>query len=283
MDSYYERRSPRLHKFDYSSENMYFVTICNYQRNCTFGRIINNNVGAGHAPSDSNVGAGFIPPSDDRTEGRINATPTLINEFSDILTLDSPGEMLFNDWGLIVKQTWEELPKYFPKITLYDFNIMPNHIHGLIQIEGSIGENYRKYQEQIKTFDTKLINSVENSSEETNEKTNVGEEHDINSINVGEGHAPPSIQSADGEACLAPTFTLGEGVAPKLMTIIGSFKSAVSKQIHETSSYQGQIWQRSFYDHIIWDDDDYKRIAGYIKFNPKVWDRDRNNPIRIKT
>lgn len=37
------------------------------------------------------------------------------------------------------------------------------------------------------------------------------------------------------------------------------------------------IWQRSFFDRIIRNEKEYLRIKEYIKNNPKMWDRDRNN------
>lgn len=40
----HKRRSIRLKDYDYSSENLYFITICSNQRECLFGRIIENNV-----------------------------------------------------------------------------------------------------------------------------------------------------------------------------------------------------------------------------------------------
>jgi putative transposase len=41
------------------------------------------------------------------------------------------------------------------------------------------------------------------------------------------------------------------------------------------------IWQRSYYEHIIRDTDDYNRIAGYIADNPRRWADDHNNPDNL--
>lgn len=38
------RKSLRLHNFDYSSNGMYFITICTYEKANLFGRIINGNI-----------------------------------------------------------------------------------------------------------------------------------------------------------------------------------------------------------------------------------------------
>lgn len=40
--------------------------------------------------------------------------------------------MLLNEFGQIVRQCWEDLPKHYPHVMLDAFVIMPNHIHGVI-------------------------------------------------------------------------------------------------------------------------------------------------------
>ena len=44
------------------------------------------------------------------------------------------GEMLLSDIGSIAYKLWCEIPQHFPYITLDEFIIMPNHIHGIIII-----------------------------------------------------------------------------------------------------------------------------------------------------
>ena len=39
--------------------------------------------------------------------------------------------------------------------------------------------------------------------------------------------------------------------------------------------FDGQVWQRSFYDHIIRNEDDYRTIWEYIENNPAKWTEDR--------
>ena len=53
--------------------------------------------------------------------------------------------------------------------------------------------------------------------------------------------------------------------APTVSTIIGSMKRWVSKQVGEP------IWQKSFYDHVIRNQNDYNEIWEYIDNNPKKW------------
>jgi len=55
----------------------------------------------------------------------------------------------------------------------------------------------------------------------------------------------------------------------QIYDIIGRFKS------YTDSKYNGTLWQRSFYDHVIRDDNDYLKIWNYIDTNPAKWQEDK--------
>ena len=61
---------------------------------------------------------------------------------------------------------------------------------------------------------------------------------------------------------------------PSLNTVIGQYKSAVSKKIRETKPRM-EVWQRSFHDHIIRDQSRYETIWSYIDTNRHRWKDDR--------
>jgi putative transposase len=46
------------------------------------------------------------------------------------------GEMRLNDAGEIAQRGWEDIPRHFPLVELDAFVIMPNHVHGVIVIQG---------------------------------------------------------------------------------------------------------------------------------------------------
>ena len=82
--------------------------------------------------------------------------------------------------------------------------------------------------------------------------------HGIITINYVEtGHAPSLLQVK----------------GPTLGNIVGSFKSAVSKWAHK-NNYNNFHWQSRFYDHIIRNENDLRRIREYIKNNPLKWELD---------
>ena len=58
-----------------------------------------------------------------------------------------------------------------------------------------------------------------------------------------------------------------------LTQIIGQYKMAVSKEIHKIRS-DCKVWQRSFHDHIIRNQQAYEKIWLYIEGNPGKWEED---------
>ena len=58
-----------------------------------------------------------------------------------------------------------------------------------------------------------------------------------------------------------------------LGSIVGQFKSICTKRIRK-SGYEKFQWQPRFYDHIIRNENDLRRIREYIKNNPLRWELD---------
>lgn len=47
------------------------------------------------------------------------------------------GEMTQNKFGLVAQQMWDKLPTRFRNVELGAFVVMPNHIHGIIFLDGT--------------------------------------------------------------------------------------------------------------------------------------------------
>ncbi|MBD2168299.1 transposase [Calothrix membranacea FACHB-236] len=68
-------------------------------------------------------------------------------------------------------------------------------------------------------------------------------------------------------------------VRGSISTVIGSYKSVVSKSINIIWQTHGQsIWQRNFYEHIGRAEKSVDNIREYIANNPQRWDDDPENP-----
>ena len=64
-----------------------------------------------------------------------------------------------------------------------------------------------------------------------------------------------------------------QGETASLPTVIGQFKSYVTKQIRQ-SEPKCEVWQTSYHDHIIRDQKGYENIWLYIESNPANWEKD---------
>ena len=102
-----KRKPNRLQGYDYSTDNLYFVTSCAHNRICCFGDIVRTGhvmVGTGRDPS--------LPPT--------------FNQ-----------QMILNEYGTIAKKQWHWLGEQYPYVVLHEFVVMPNNIHGIIEINRS--------------------------------------------------------------------------------------------------------------------------------------------------
>ena len=114
--------------------------------------------------------------------------------------------------GNIIKKHWNEIPNQFDSVSLDEFIIMPNHLHGVVIIK----------------------------------------------------------QRAQASG------------APTLGNVVRAFKSKCTNE-HlnhiktNNLNISGKIWQRSYHDHIIRDEESLNKIRDYIRNNPLTWDEDKNN------
>ena len=46
-------------------------------------------------------------------------------------------EMVLNDIGHHAEKCWLQIPTHFPNTVLHEYIIMPNHLHGIVEIVGA--------------------------------------------------------------------------------------------------------------------------------------------------
>ena len=151
------------------------------------------------------------------------------------------GEMMLNDAGRTVDKWWSELPQKYNTVKIDEYQVMPNHLHGIIMI-------------------------VEN--DETGD-VGAGFPRPVN--DKGRGNRAPK-----GRGNRAPK---GRGNrAPTLGQIIAYFKYGTTKQINMIRNTPGvRLWQRNYYEHIIRSERDLTRVREYIINNPGKWVEDEYN------
>lgn len=58
--------------------------------------------------------------------------------------------MELNEYGKICETQWHWLAKQYPYVVLHEFCVMPNHIHGIIEINSSRAGNGRDHSLHVK-------------------------------------------------------------------------------------------------------------------------------------
>ncbi len=136
-----ERKATRLQGYDYSSDNLYFVTSCVHNRICCFGEIVSDNLA-------SSVGTGRDPSlhDDDKISVGTGRDLSLQNTNISLFISTRKGgysvktvipHMILNEYGLIAEKQWYWLSQQYPYVALHEFVVMPNHVHGIIEINRS--------------------------------------------------------------------------------------------------------------------------------------------------
>ena len=82
-------------------------------------------------------------------------------------------EMVLSEYGRIVEECWYELPEHYPYLELDAFVIMPNHVHIVIMITGTVGAGLKpaltkrhgipEIIRALKTFSARSINIIRNT------------------------------------------------------------------------------------------------------------------------
>jgi REP element-mobilizing transposase RayT len=98
---------------------------------------------------------------------------------------------------------------------------------------------------------------------------NVGTGRDLSDTNT---KTRIDIKTGNGMK-IRTTHELSLRKIKSLSELVGAFKTTSSKLIHQSRLNEFQ-WQRSFYDHIIRNDEELIGISDYIEKNPLLWKQD---------
>jgi REP element-mobilizing transposase RayT len=144
---------------------------------------------------------------------------------------------VLNDIGIMIDFWWHEIFNKYKNASIDKYIIMPNHIHGIINIVGvdlCIDPNH-------------------------NNKNN-----DYNNIVPGENIVSPLQNSNIGQ--IISWF--------KRMSTNQYIKNVKN---NNWPKFNKRFWQRNYHDHIIRNDKSLNKIREYIVNNPTTWDNDENN------
>jgi putative transposase len=203
------------------------------------------------------------------------------------------GEIKFSHVGLLADVFWHEIKNHAKNITLDVFQVMPNHIHGVLVLNnnerGTDNDKTTHNDGNMNSVDSACSNDITVGVETTHalslehvEQTMNDEQtmHDVKTMDDVETTHALSLQCAPEPPSPGSKRFQHQG-SNTISSIIGSYKSAVTKHAHRLG-FEFE-WQERFHDIIIRDEESYIKIVDYIKNNPAKWDEDKFNPANNKT
>ena len=237
------RKRNRMKGFDYSSNNLYFVTNCVKNNKCCLGNVI--HVGTGrdlsvhhpenHHPENHHPENHHLENHHPENHHPKNHNPEnhhLENHHLENHHLENHHpknhypenhhsenhhpenhhsekkyKVDLNQYGLIVEEKIHWLEQQYSYVVIHNYVVMPNHFHIILEID--------------------------------------------------------SKKVADKEVKIK-----------SLSSLLGAMKTTSSNLIHKTG-FDNFSWHRSFHDHIIRNEREYVFISNYIDMNPQKWFEDR--------
>ena len=143
-------------------------------------------------------------------------------------------QMILNDAGKMIEKWFNELQNKFPDVKCHEMVVMPNHIHFIIENIGSVGADLR-----VCPNDSNISKTEKRVSE-----------------------------------------ILGEHAGSPLHRVLQWFKTMSTNEYirgvknNNWIPFDGKLWQRNYWEHIIRNDQSHQKISDYIINNPSKWNDD---------
>jgi len=172
------------------------------------------------------------------------------------------GEMILNKYGEIALTEWYHTEQIRENCRIYESIIMPNHIHGIIEItqkkgeEGEIGKFESSSQtigSIIRGFKIASIKRIKDLIQNSELEFSTGELQFAPTEFAPTEFAPTEF---------APTEFAPTEFAPTPTEII--------------KSLDFKIWQGNYFERIIRNEQSFQKISDYIINNPQKWENDKS-------
>ena len=167
------------------------------------------------------------------------------------------GKMIVNDAGKMIDNEWLKLPERFKNIRLHQYVVMPNHFHAILEIVGNtVGATL-----VVAPNDTVAPNDVVAPNDTVSPNDTVAQNEQTTEKLQPQWIAPTEKPKTVGD-------------------IVGAFQSIVTVEYirgvkqNGWQRFNGKLWQRNYWEHIIRNENEYQRISNYIINNPRQWDND---------
>jgi putative transposase len=162
-------------------------------------------------------------------------------------------KMILNDAGKIADECWLKIPEHFPNAILHEHIVMPNHVHGIIELTVGV-QNFEPLPPPQNFEPLPPPQNFEPLPPPQNFEP-----------------LPPQIQRCNDKS---PQNEFQKIIPRSIGSIIRGYKIGVTKFFRNNTDIHN-VWQRNFHEHIIRNEQSYWRISEYIINNPEVWANDK--------
>ena len=172
------------------------------------------------------------------------------------------GEMKLNDAGRMVEKWYYELENKFSDIRCHEMIVMPNHFHCIIENVGSVGADLRVCPDS----DNVIVNPAD---------LRVCPDSDNVIVNPADLRVCPDTNNVNANPIE------GEHVGSPLHRVVQWFKTMTTNEYIRGvktlgwEPFDGKLWQRNYWEHIIRNEKSYHTISDYIINNPANWPMDK--------
>ena len=221
-------------------------------------------------------------------------------------------KMILNLYGRIVHSKWMNIPKHFKNAHLDVFQIMPDHLHGIIILtdytdDGAVGAKHRKQESRqtvqnfageggavgakhrkqesrqtVQNFASEggAVGAKHRKQESRQTMQNFASEGGAVGAKHREQESRQTLQNFAANASPLRHQQPPKSLPPNgtkrgsISAIMQNFSSVTTRKINQIQKTPGhKIWQPGFYEHIIRDQNALWAIRRYISDNPSNWNK----------
>lgn len=160
------------------------------------------------------------------------------------------GKMVLNETGKMAQEMWFAVEKFHPEYHLDEFVVMPNHVHGLVRIEG----RHNDLPVQGRHSDLPVLGRRD----------------------CGTAGLPDFVRRFKSTADVAWRKMVGQGGGRDGPPVQAGAGRCASPLVGPDAMRNGKLWHRNYWDVIVRDEQALANIRQYIRFNPQNYDRVMN-------
>ena len=177
---------------------------------------------------------------------------------------------ILNDAGKMIEKWYFELENKYPEIRCHEMVVMPNHFHCIIEIMGECANNrpgeYANHHQDAHVgapLRGRPDDTIRPCPDESIQSHPVNDLHSDDVPKYGPDNKKFGV-------------TIGDIVDWLKTMTTNEYIRGVKNQ--GWNRFDGKLWQRNYWEHIIRNNGSYDRIAEYIRENPSKWTDDKLNP-----